>query len=685
MVRKYADKYVGIVKHIIYIIILCVMMCLTFTANDNVTVNCVFAEQNENEPEEKYAVTPVMNFSVSGIFPEGNGDISVNWWYSKWEDCHYIFLPASARRDALRIEAETENGETVYLDDEALVSGDVTDILDSADEFTVKAGEEDCGKLKVMQSNQNFMYIDTSGGIDSFLKAMNIAMSGTALICTADGRTEYCGEIDKISGRGNSSWIYSEKKSYNIKLEKKADLFGMGKAKKWMLISNALDQSLIRNDLAISMSRESGMENVLDSVYIDLFADGQYLGLYQLYERVEINKNRIAISDLEERTEEANTGDLSGYERITEGAASPDEYMENSCKYYDIPIDPDDITGGYLLEFQLWNRYGSKAKSGFVTSKGQAVEIKSPEYVSAAQMEYIRTFVQDMEDAIYSEEGFNSKGKHYSEYIDIESLVRDYLVQEITMNVDGTFASFFLWKDSDRTGDGKIHFGPVWDFDLTFGTLRTYYGNAEGITSYAFKPDNLFVANFPVSGYKLHYFDTGSGRPTYGMSWVAALYRKPDFLKKVAKDYSENFDEYVRELCIPSEDGSTLIGAMADRIRVSAQMNNARWHTFGNHPLNFSSGDTYDECVEYVRNYLEKRQVFLSNLWNPVLENDIRGDMDSDGDVDAQDVMIMSRYLLVDNVHLVYTDNSDMNGDGCISVLDFRRLKAVVLEGSFTE
>lgn len=72
-------------------------------------------------------------------------------------------------------------------------------------------------------------------------------------------------------------------------------------------------------------------------------------------------------------------------------------------------------------------------ESGFVTSRGQAVEIDGPEYASKEQILYIRNFVQETEDAIYSETGYNSKGKHYSDYIDADSLITAYLVQEISM------------------------------------------------------------------------------------------------------------------------------------------------------------------------------------------------------------------------------------------------------------
>jgi len=402
---------------------------------------------DENTGSNFYANIPVKEFKVSNILPQIETDIDYTyWWYSKWEDCHYIFLPATADRNKLTITYETElEEEDLYLNGKPIVSGQITSYLSQADEFEVTVGDVSCGKLKIMQSNTGCIYLNTSrGGLDALDANKGLIETGSALMLNSAGGIEYKGYIEKLTAHGNSSWDYSLKKPYNIKLTSKANLYGMGKSKKWILLGNYLDHSMLRNKTTIEMSRAAGIEYAMDSVFVDLYADGSYRGTYQLIERVKIEKNRVNIHDLGDETEECNEKELSSYKRIVEGASRLDEYMEDSFKYYDIPNNPVDITGGYLLEFQLWNRYGIKAKSGFVTSKGQAVEINEPEYASREQALYIKNFVQDMEDAIYSDTGYNSKGKHYSDYIDVDSFITAYLVQEISMNVDATQASFFF-------------------------------------------------------------------------------------------------------------------------------------------------------------------------------------------------------------------------------------------------
>lgn len=132
---------------------------------------------------------------------------------------------------------------------------------------------------------------------------------------------------------------------------------------------------------------------------------------------------------------------------------------------YSLPVNPDDITGGYLIEYMTV----SEEPCNFTTDRGQQVDLKTVN--SIEQVNYIADFVQDMEDALYSDTGYNSKGKHYTEYIDLESAALMYLLQELSLNIDAGISSCFFYKDSDLNGDGKLHAAPVWDFDVAFGNL----------------------------------------------------------------------------------------------------------------------------------------------------------------------------------------------------------------------
>ena len=630
----------------------------------------------------RYEDIPVSSFEVSNLSPDTVTDLDrTDWWYSEWEDCRYIFLPATADRRDLVITYSADD--TLYLNDKPVESGKTTSVLSGSDTFQIRSGDKNCGTLKVMQSELSCIYISTSrGGLDALDRDRSITEKGTVLMLDPDGSVEYSGAIEKLTAHGNSSWDYSQKKSYNLKLPQKENLYGMGKAKKWALISNYIDHSMIRNRLTEEMCKAVGMDCVMDSVFADLYADGAYRGTYQLYERVQIQKNRINIRDLEEETERLNGFDLSRFPQIVSGADNDKEYVENSYKYYDIPNDPDDITGGYLLQFQQWNRYGNKCKSGFITSRGQAIGIDGPEYASKAQTEYIRSFVQDMENAIYSSDGYNRKGKHYSDYLDVDSLVKAYLVQEISENIDATFSSFYMWKDSDISGDGKIHFSPAWDFDLSYNNFPTYRVNSDGNIGYSYKYDNLFAAYFPIHGYDDNgrTSSSGSGRPTVGISWLGQLYKDEAFVKRAAEIYFKSFKPFLDRL---TDGSSPFINEIAQSIRSSAEMSNARWHTYGG--TNYSvfsgatSGNTFMESVDKVRSYIQKRKNWLSSFWKPYTY--VKGDINADSRFDTADVVLLQKWLLASpDTKIPQWQAGDLCKDGKLDVFDLCMMKRELVQ-----
>ena len=627
-----------------------------------------------DEAALRYREIPLTACTVSGLAPGVETALDyTDLWYSAWDDCRYLFLPATADRTALTITYDA--ADTLYLDGQAVVSGETTGLLAKADVFALTIGETDCGALRIMQSDRGCVYLTTAhGGTDALDADRFLVETGAALMLDADGGIVYDGALEKLTAHGNSSWDYSLKKSYNIKLPKKADLYGMGKAKKWALVSNFLDHSMLRNKLTEEMCRAAGMAFVMDSVFVDLYADGSYRGTYQLSERVQIQEQRVNIRDLEEKTEDVNEKDLDGYPQRVIGADSPLEYIEDSYKYYDIPHDPADITGGYLLQFQQWNRYPGKTASGFVTARGQAIELDQPEYASKAQVEYIRAFVQEAEDAIYSPTGYNAKGAHYSDLLDMDSLLLAYLVQEISMNIDGTFTSFYLWKDSDVTGDGKLHFGPAWDFDLAYGDFPASRSNSNGMVGHSVDTARLFIAYFPISGY------LESDRPTCGVSWIGQLFGQAGFEEQAAAAYYAHFAPFLSTL---TQGETPYLTQMAEDLRASAEMNNARWHTYGGKQYTVFgglSGATYLESAELVRQFIARRKEGLEALWAPKVMTP--GDVDANGVFDIVDVIALQKWLhAVPDAHLVIWQAGDLDADGRLDTLDLSRMKRALTAG----
>ena len=602
----------------------------------------------------EYVDIPVTGFSVSELSPATETDLDFTvWQYNEWEDCRYIYLPCTADRSSLTITYTADAD--IYLNGTKVVSGENTALLASADEFDIKVGNVDCGKLKVMQSNLGCIYLHTStGGLDWLDAHDTFTETGNAVMLNEKGDVEYSGELEKITSHGNVSWGCSLKKPYNFKLPKKADLYGMGKAKKWMLISNYLDHSMLRNYFTMELSRAVGMEYVIDSTFVDLYADGAYRGTYQLCERIQVQKDRLDIRDLEGDTEKLNTQDLEEYPHIAVGAKDISECALNCYKYFDIPNDPDDITGGYLLQFQQWARYSYKAESAFVTSRGQVVQIDGPEYASEKQVLYIRQFMQELEDAIYSDTGYNSLGKHYSEYMDMESFTSAYIIEELSMDIDAGSTSFYMYKDSDKNGDGKLHFCPLWDFDLAYGTFGKFAENSDGDKSYSKDYNSIFAAYFPVNGYE-------SGHPAAGISWLGKMYKKPEYKKVLARVWVDKFDGILKTML---DGDDPVITQMARDILSSAEMSNARWHTFGGKEFcvfGDKSGKDFMESVAILQDYAQKRKAYLGALWEPYYEPIALtcGDVDCDEKITASDAALVMQKTLTEDIVLPIQNKTD--------------------------
>ena len=309
--------------------------------------------------------------------------------------------------------------------------------------------------------------------------------TGSASVVAADGTSIYNGKLSQIKGRGNTSWSL-DKKPYQIKLDKKADLAQTGmsenKAKTWILLSDGYDASSLRNVIAYSYAQLLGVSKAIDFDIVDLYYDGEYRGTYLLCEKVQINKGRVDIEDLEEKNEDLNP-DIDEA-KVVEGLNS----YGLEIRYAQNVQNPSDITGGYLIEHEVdWGRYTSESAYFAVTVGGstQHFVCKSPEIWSYEEADYMSCLMQDIFDAstnggiVPAWRGSSRAGMKLSDLIDVDSLARIYWVNEILKNPDGyVWSSGYLFKDSDANGVSKVSFGPAWDFDLSCGNeVNKSWGN----------------------------------------------------------------------------------------------------------------------------------------------------------------------------------------------------------------
>lgn len=369
---------------------------------------------------------------------------------------YYLFVPASVNADS---------ADFVVADSNAKINGiaytetkKLAEVFGDKTEITLTLGGSDYKIVMLGDSKVASVFIATESGSLDFVHAVKgNEEEGFIEIADPAGETVYEGKLE-IKGRGNSTWEM-EKKPYNIKLGDKVNLFGMGKTKKWSLIANHGDDSLIRNVLAYEAAEKAGMPYTPQFTPVDVYINSDYMGSYLLTTRVGIDGSSVDIDDLEGETEDVNTKDLDTYAK----GGSYGTYaglLEGTQKWYEIPNDPEDITGGYIIEMELANRYAAEA-SGFVTTRSQPFTMKTPEYASKAQIQYISSYYQKVEDAIYNSASMTELDK----LVDVESLAQMYLINEWASNQDASLTSTYFYKPA---GD-KLYAGPVWDFDIGFG------------------------------------------------------------------------------------------------------------------------------------------------------------------------------------------------------------------------
>jgi hypothetical protein len=258
--------------------------------------------------------------------------------------------------------------------------------------------------------------------------------------------------------RGNSTQQF-DKKPYRIKFDTDIQLLGLGDgpSKSWLLLAEYVDLSLYRNkityDLANKLMRKTF---VTDSAYVELMLNGVSQGVYLVLEQTHINTYRINIDEsgvLDGNI--TNTGYLIELEGDGGRRDSEGTYMTD---WFDIPG-----YSGNPAELGWWNypEYTTSELLSFYVIKSDA---KSP-----AQVSYIQDYMMDVYDAIYVDQSQQT----IENLIDIESAVDMFLLQLITNDFDNNFSSRFLYKDKD----GKIIFGPPWDFDLSYGNHYSDYAS----------------------------------------------------------------------------------------------------------------------------------------------------------------------------------------------------------------
>lgn len=439
----------------------------------------------------------------------------------------------------------------------------------------------DSSSLTLMYSeNIPAVFIDTqSGTAENINNDKNVQETGRITVLESDGTISYIENIDSIKGRGNTSFTEFEKKPYLVQLKESVSFLGMEAGDKWVFTANSSDSTLLRNALSRNLANHLGLPLSDEGVFVDLYLNGEYVGNYYVTEKVEVAENRLEITDLEQATRSANGGT---------GLSSFDTAWTEKTKAKQIPNDPEDITGGYLIERDFNARFLDEVEingSYFITQSEECFIVRSPEYASENQIVYISNYVQSIENAILSPDGIDeNSGKSYEELIDVNSFIRKYLLEEVTSNYDGGVASSYFYKDIDSVSN-KLFAGPAWDYDVSWGNNPAYLG---------------YVSTSPNQLTKL----ASHGDST---TWFAALYDKPEFYEKISSCYTNEISSYLETLA------NQVLPELAETTAASAAMDQVRWQQ--QYLKNNPEYQSREEEIAFLSDYILNRKAFLDKAW----------------------------------------------------------------------
>ena len=335
-----------------------------------------------------------------------------------------------------------------------------------------------------------------------------------------------------IRGRGNSTWSFP-KKPWKVKLDSKASIFGMGADKEWCLLANYADRTLMRNILAMKLSEICGFAWTPHMYSVYVYLNNEYQGVYTFCEHKKVSADRVDI--------DLDAGDV----------------------YLEIEQQQDETTCWW-------------------TSMGVPMMFSDPEEPSAELLAEIQKHFDDFEDALYSKDMADPQ-KGYAAYIDVDSFIDYYIVQELAKNTDGNLRkSSFITK---KKGD-KLVMYHLWDFDLTFG-------NSGGLLH---NPEGFFIKDYTPGWY-------------VGDNWFNRMMKDPAFVDRLQARWNELYPQLVAMVDFIDEQALILDKAQQQNFKVWSIWESVDW-------VDCPSLGSYKKEVDFLKEFYSKRVEWMNNAIN---------------------------------------------------------------------
>ena len=393
------------------------------------------------------------------------------------------------------------------------------------------------------------------------------------MIITKDSMILYDGNIG-IEYRGSSSQLF-DKKSYGFETwdEKNEDmdypLLGFPEEEDWIFYGPYSDKTLIRNKLIYDLSNQIG-RYASRTKFCELTINNQYMGVYVFMEKLKRDKNRIAIKKLE--NDDLDSINISGG--------------------YIIKIDKSDDENGEQV-YNDFNAFISNYKPNYATYQSIwfNYEYPKPKDIHNEQKQYINSYFDNFEKAL-SGINFKDSLSGYRKYIDVESFIDFFILNELSNNLDGYRLSTYLHKNRNE----KLKIGPIWDFNLSFGNGN--YCNGDKYDTWTYKFNETCSDDFWLIPF-----------------WWEKLLEDPYFVNKLKERWNE-----LRKKELSDENIFQMIQNYISILKNESggiYRNYSKWNVIGKYlwPNNYV-GNSYESEIDYLIKWISKRNNWLDKSIN---------------------------------------------------------------------
>jgi hypothetical protein len=428
-------------------------------------------------------------------------------------------------------------------------------------------------------------------------------ITGTVTIDGGRGFENLASTVMEIRGRGNSTWQFP-KKPYQMKLDSKEEFLDMPKQKKWILLAEYSDKSLLRNTLAFELGYLSTLDWTPKSEFAEVYINGEYNGTYNVAEKVEEKSARVDIG---------NDGFLLEKDTNVQDRVDPDDVYFNTSVYQDENII---VIKEPSIDRIDENDFAFEQDSRFI---------------------YIRDHINAFEVALFGDD-FKDPVNGYASYIDNDSFIDWFLINEIAKNVDArNFSSIYF---THIPGE-KIKMGPLWDYDLGFGNMD--YGDPQF-----------------TEGWHVRYH-----------AWISRLLEDPAFVTQVQDRFTNHYlanKQYILNK----------IDEQAELLKWAQQENFNTWQILGVYVWpNPYVWDTYEGEVLYLKTWYEDRMDWLEGAINSL------NDQPEDAVSEPDNVFVtfqVDMNSVETNTEGVYLAGGDLGQDGYLMTDNGNDVWSVTIE-----